>query len=306
MGKWMRRILAVLGVLIVIGGGAYYWFIVDSSPPSDEKAYALDMGEVRRLANSIPGEKVREIHDEHVATYSFPATAVVAGDGWASMDIPIQSYQLVYSDHTAILDTALDKALAKDAASFDQAAYDRMIGAMDHASLILVTHEHFDHIGGLTRHPHFSQIINATKLTQEQVDSPQHMEPTKLPEAAMRGYRPLVYDHYVAIAPGIVLIKSPGHSPGEQMVYVQRADGVEYLFLGDVAWTLRNVERLRTRARFVTTFTIREDRDPVMRELAALHRVHAAEPNLHMIPGHDAIVLAAALKTGLLIKGFKS
>ena len=41
------------------------------------------------------------------------------------------------------------------------------------------------------------------------------------------------------------------------------------------------------------------------RELAELHRIHAAEPNLHIIPGHDPIVLADALKTGLFIDKFK-
>ena len=89
------------------------------------------------------------------------------------------------------------------------------------------------------------------------------------------------------------------------MVYVQRADGAEYLFLGDVAWTLRNVELVRERARLVTQFFIREDRDAVMYELAELHRIHEAEPNLHIIPGHDPLVLADALKSGLFIDKFK-
>ena len=42
-----------------------------------------------------------------------------------------------------------------------------------------------------------------------------------------------------------------------------------------------------------------------MLELAELHRIHEAEPNLHMIPGHDATVLAASLQSGLLIDKFK-
>lgn len=303
MGKWRRRLLIALGILVASGGAGYYWLFVDSSPPSSG-AYTIDMAEVRRLAGSIPGNKVTEIRNEQVATYTFPATAVSAGDGWAKLEIPIQSYQLIFPDHTAIIDTALDRELAKGATSFNQDAYERMTLAMDRASLILVTHEHFDHMGGLARHPRFRNILTSMKLTKEQVDSP-YLAPAKLPSDLMRGYRPLVYDRYCAVAPGMVLIKAPGHSPGGQMIYVQRADGVEFLFLGDVAWTLRPVERVRTRARFVTTFTIREeDRNMVMRELAELHRVHLAEPKLHMIPGHDAIVRADALKTGLFVDRF--
>ena len=304
MGKWLRRILISLGVLAAIGGAAYYWLVVDSSAPSSG-SYSIDMAEVRRLAGSISGDKVTEVHVEHVASFSFPATAAVAGDGWATLDVPVQSYQLVFPDHTAIIDTALDKTLGKDTTSFYGDAYDRMISAMDRASLIVITHEHLDHIGGLSRHPHLKQILDVTKLTKEQVDSPEYMTSAKLPDGVLDGYKPLVYDRYVAIAPGVVLIKAPGHTPGSQMVFVQRADGTDYLFLGDVAWTLRNVELVRERARLITSYFIREDHDAVMLELAELHRIHEAEPNLHIIPGHDAIVLADALKTGLLIDKFK-
>ena len=207
MGKWQRRIIFVLSAVAVVGGAGYYWFFVDSSPPS-HGAYTINMAQVRRLADSIPGAKVTEIHDEHVADYSFPATAVLAGDGWAKVDIPIQSYQLVFPDHTAIIDTGLDRKLAKDAAAFNQDAYDRVMGAMDRASLILVTHEHFDHMGGLARHPHFEKILGATRLTKEQVESP-YLRPAMLQTEAMHGYKPLVYERYYAVAPGMVLIKAP-------------------------------------------------------------------------------------------------
>jgi glyoxylase-like metal-dependent hydrolase (beta-lactamase superfamily II) len=304
MGKWMRRVLIALGLLAVIGGAAYYWFIVDSSAPSGGR-YAIDMAEVRKLAASIPGEKPREVRVERVADFSFPATAAVAGDGWNTLPVPVQSYQLVFPGHTAIIDTALNNTQTNALTSFDAAAYARMQSAMETASLIVITHEHLDHIGGLSASPHLAEVLKATRLTKEQVDNPEYMTTAKLPDGPLKGYRPLVYDRYAAIAPGVVLIKAPGHTPGSQMVYVQRADGTEYLFLGDVAWTLRNVELVRERARLITQFMIREDHDAVMLELAELHRIHEAEPALHMIPGHDIRVLTASLKDGVLVEGFK-
>ena len=304
MGKWFRRILITLAVLAAIGAPAYYWYVVDSSAPSSG-SYAIDMAEVRRLADSISGAKAQEVHVEHVATFAFPATAVVAGDGWDTRDLPVQSYQLVFPDHTAIIDTALDKQLGKDTTSFYGEAYDRMSAAMDTASLIVITHEHLDHIGGLARHPHLKQIMDVTKLTKEQIANPEFMSEARLPADVLASAKPLIYDRYVAVAPGVVLIKAPGHTPGSQMVFVQRADGAEILFLGDVAWSLRNVELARERARLVTSFFLREDHDAVMLELAELHRIHEAEPNLHIVPGHDPGVLADALKSGLFIDKFK-
>lgn len=302
--RWWRGILATFGVLGAVAAIGYYWFIVDSSAPSSGQ-YSIDIAEVRRLAGSIEGAPADEIRVEHVATYAFPATAVVAGDGWSMLDIPIQSYQLVFPGHTAIIDTALDRtmATASGATAFHQDAFDRMTRAMDRASLILVTHEHFDHIGGLYSHPNVARLLAAARLTREQIMSP-YSEPATPPKFA--GYQPLVFDQYHAVAPGVVLIKAPGHAPGSQMIYVRRKDGTEYLFLGDEAWNLRNVETVRERARFVTTFNIpEEDRAAVMLHLAELHRIHTAEPGLQLIPGHDPAVLAAALQSGLLVAGFR-
>jgi hypothetical protein len=87
------------------------------------------------------------------------------------------------------------------------------------------------------------------------------------------------------------------------VTYVKRADGQEILFLGDVAWQMRNIEEVRERARLVT-WLVGEDREAVMGEFVELHRLHTAEPNLNMMPGHDSAELTRFLKAGLLTKGF--
>ncbi|MFZ2469081.1 MAG: MBL fold metallo-hydrolase [Parvibaculum sedimenti] len=302
---WKRIALGVLGAFILIGGGGYYWFVVESHAPADGY-FALDMEEIRRLADAQPGDKAVEIDAEKVAAFSFPMTAVVAGDGWRKVEMPVFSYRVVFpGGATAIIDTALDDKLGgSNLASFDKAAYDRMSAALDKASLIVITHEHMDHIGGLTEHPDVKHILPSTKLTQEQVDHPERSVPAAFPAGTLDGYKPLVYDHYVAIAPGVVLIKSPGHSPGSQMVYVQKADGTEVLFIGDVAWQFRNIDLVRERARLVTQFMLKEDREAVFAELTALKRLHEAEPKLNIVPGHDGVAVAALEKAGVIKAGF--
>lgn len=139
------------------------------------------------------------------------------------------------------------------------------------------------------------------RLTREQVNHPERMAPATIAS----GFQVIDYDRYYAAAPGIVLIKAPGHSPGSQMVFIQKADGAEFLLLGDVAWQMRNVDNVRERPRLLTTFMLHEDRDAVMLQLAELHRLQSTEPNLHMLPGHDGVPIAALEKQGLLIQGFK-
>jgi glyoxylase-like metal-dependent hydrolase (beta-lactamase superfamily II) len=302
----MRNTLIVLCGIVLAVGVSYYWLIVESHMPS-HTTYALDMAEVRRLSSSLPGDKPGAVEVERVALFRAPATAVVAGDGWQPVDLPVYSYRIVFSNMSIIVDTALsNEDGASSIAAFDGEAYARMEKALSEASQIVITHEHVDHIGGLTAHADLPGILHAVQLTREQVSHPEAMVPAKFPEHALDGYTPLDYGMYRALAPGVVLIKAPGHSHGSQMVYVATQDGAEFLLIGDVAWHFRNIAAQRERARLVTWFLLKEDRDAVFGELSALNRLHAAEPNVHIVPGHDGSVVDALTAAGLMKSRFTS
>lgn len=299
MLRWFGYILLTL---LVVGAAAYYWLIVDGSGPSS--GYTIDMAEVRSLANSIQNDKPTEIRVERIAAFKMPLTAMIAGESWNEVEVPVYSYQVAFPASTVVIDTAIDgRQAAKDNdPTFDAEAFARMQQAMKTASSIVITHEHLDHIGGLTSHPDIGAVLAHTKLTTEQVGNPDKL---KFPDGALTGYTPLSYEKYSVVAPGVVLIKAPGHTPGSQLVFVQLANGKEYLFLGDVAWRFENVERVRTRARLVSWWYLGEDRDAVMTELAEFKRIHDAEPNLIMVPGHDIVHMEKLTAAGAFAGPFK-
>lgn len=71
------------------------------------------------------------------------------------------------------------------------------------------------------------------------------------------------------------------------MIYVQLANGTEFLFVGDTA--PREVSWLERRppARLITDFTAPQNRVALIGWLNGLHDLDRAEPRLHLIPGHD-------------------
>ena len=305
MNRWLRRLLWTVASIAAAIAVAYYPLVRHSPQPTAD--FALDLAQVRGLADALPGAGPVAIRFEDVAAMRFSEAMLMAGDPWKETPMPVYSYQLVYPDRTIVVDTALARADAKPdfiGLRYDEAAYRRMNDAMAQASLIVVTHEHMDHIGGVAAHPGLARLRPALRLTAEQLANPRGMEPVKLPEAPLAGYEPLRYDALHALAPGVVLIKAPGHTPGSQMVYVRRADGRELLFLGDVSWRDRNIEHVRERPLFMTLL-IGEDRGAVIAQFQALHDLRKAEPGLAFVPGHDGVAVAKLVAAGLLQPGFR-
>lgn len=303
MGK--RRWLGIAIGLVAIGVPGYYALVKHSPAPGD--AFPLDIARIRALADSIPGDKPTAVRYEDVLALRFVEAMLMAGDPWKQTPMPVYSYQLVFPTRTIIVDTALAKADGKPeflGIRYDDTAYQRMNAAMTRASQIVITHEHMDHIGGIAAHPQLAQLKPALRLTAEQLANPKGMEPVKLPAGPLAGYEPLRYDDLLAIAPGVVLIKAPGHTPGSQMVYIKRADGRELLLLGDVSWRRRNIEQVRERPLFMTLL-IGENREQVIAQFAALNALARSEPGIALVPGHDGPAVEAVAAAGLLEAGFQ-
>jgi glyoxylase-like metal-dependent hydrolase (beta-lactamase superfamily II) len=299
----LKRGLAITILLLLCAlTGSVYWLFYDTGP-SPRAPYRLDLAAVRAAATRIPGALPTRIELEIVSHDAVPRIAMVGRSGWGKIVLVRASYRVVFPVRSVIIDTGYDEQAARSVGAdrFDRAAYRRVMRGLDGASLIVVTHEHGDHLGGALTSPHLAQFLPRLLLTRAQADSRQ--APPWLASIKAR-LRPFDYDEIDAVAPGIVLIKAPGHTPGSQMVYVRRADGREFLFMGDVASMLDNVRLQRQRSRYVTSFISGDDRAAVAAQLQALDAVSRANPALILVPGHDGKTIEALAARGLLGRQF--
>ena len=176
-----------------------------------------------------------------------------------------------------------------------------MQAALRRAQLIIITHEHGDHVAGVLRSDYREELAAKTILTQDQVQTlnlaPQLPEIGLTPTLA-RTYIIVDYELILAVAAGIVLIKSPGHTPGHQMIYVRLAGGQEFLFICDIGWSLDNITKLKLRPA-ETIARIGEDPQALMYQMTWIKRV-MDEDGLIIVPSHDDRLLTRYAEEGLL------
>jgi glyoxylase-like metal-dependent hydrolase (beta-lactamase superfamily II) len=107
------------------------------------------------------------------------------------------------------------------------------------------------------------------------------------------------------VAPGLVAIKNPGHTPGHLMFYIRTADGREMLYVGDLVWSYRNFEAGRTRSRAIATYFLGEDTSAVADQLRAVMFFAAAHPEVAILISHDADRLEHQIANGVVLAGIR-
>jgi glyoxylase-like metal-dependent hydrolase (beta-lactamase superfamily II) len=292
-----RRWPWVLGafVALVIGGG----YALVATPAAPTGQYVIDLAALHRAAATGPLPERIEV--EKVGTFAFPRTFVVAGDGFHLHSMVLLMHRVVWPDRSVVIDTAMGPEGAKKmpGSRMDPAAFARVQTALKQASAIVFTHEHVDHVGGVASAPDVAALAPQVRMTREQLDSPK-LERGDFPAGALARFAPLSYEGLYAVAPGVVLQKAPGHSPGSQLVYVELANGRRFLFVGDIAWTRDNITLQKGRPR-IAELLMKEDRGAVAAQLRAL----AALPSdVHVVVAHDPVALASDVAAGLYREGF--
>ena len=299
--------VGLLAVIVTAGLQHSLAANTDDLIPRESEPYPANLLQrVRQAATTVPGALADAINFVKVAE-SHRTYAAVIEDGSEDPFISARSaFQIVYPDGSIMLDSGMDETVHRFYGFGRVEPYwpdvnDTVQAALRRAQLIIITHEHGDHVAGVLRSDYRDELAPNTILTKDQVRTlslaPQLPEITLTPAQA-RDYIVVDYELILPVAPGVVLIKSPGHTHGHQMVYAQLAGGQEFLFIGDIGWSLDNITELKLRPA-ATIARVKEDPQALMHQMTWIKQV-MDEDGLIVVPSHDDRLLTRYAEEGLL------
>jgi glyoxylase-like metal-dependent hydrolase (beta-lactamase superfamily II) len=279
----------LLAALLLIGVPAY-WLLIDNRP-GDIAPKPVTIAQLRQAAVQLPGAAPKSVEVEAIGWRELPATLFVAGAGLKSRRVTVMAFRVLTADGREVLiDTGLTRKAAEEMGvdTFSDQGQTRVMAAIKRAGLILITHEHPDHIGGLRS--------AGPEASKRAMLNPAQLEAPGAARLAPHGLQ--------AVAPGIVVIPAPSHTPGSQMIFVRLVNGREYLFAGDIATYEQSWKELRARSRLIGDFIAPEVRGEVYAWLRTIQALKAENPQLIVVPGHDIEALFSEVRPSGIRRGF--
>lgn len=265
---------------------------------------------VRTAASVIPGEMPEAINYIKYAASIRKWKEIVEGGGEDDGSMARTAFQINYRDSYIMVDAGMDRAVhsffEKEAPQpFNDSMANRVSEALQQARLILITHEHGDHVAGVVRNAN-NTIAAKTILTTEQantlINDPQ-MPEIKLDADKRSEYIITEFESVLPVAPGVVLIKAPGHTNGELMVYAKLKNGKEYIFSGDVTWSFRGIAEKKQKPKSERK-RVGEDEDNIEKQLTWLND-RLSKDKMTILVSHDDIMLPQYEAKGLISEGFR-
>lgn len=278
---------------------------------AQENPYSNDLlPRIRAAADSLPGPRPRELRHIAVGEGLRPLNLELTVPDTQSVSTIFSVFQIRFADRWILVDAGVDSSAviqyvgSTHRVGYSTARYDSVQLALRDADHVVLTHEHWDHASGIQRGPYFRQVAAKTLLTTAQLQSlltPPVSTYIPMPADSASHFRTFDYELIHPVAPGVVLIKAPGHTPGSQFVYVRLGDDREILLIGDLTWRMAGVSANLQKPERVSEL-LKEDRAAIQRELDWVRSI-VKDGVVAVTPSHDKPRLDALVAAGLLHVG---
>jgi glyoxylase-like metal-dependent hydrolase (beta-lactamase superfamily II) len=266
-----------------------------TSPLSD----AL-LTKARAAASAVPGALPRELRFLKFGELTAPLRELVENAGDSLVVAAVTVFQIRYRRGWIMVDAGMNRDV-DTSITFWPSQFARVQQALRGANLILVTHEHHDHVAEVVRTSTLDLIAPKTLLNRSQVQTlieRPNSPLIQLTPARAHQYLVIDYDPLYPVAPGVVLIRAPGHTSGSQMVYVRLASGNEALFIGDIVWMMAGLESRVQKPRKASE-ELSEDRAALQQQIDWLSGLTARQ-GVVLINCHDDTWLRSLVRRGIL------
>ncbi len=261
------------------------------------------MDRVRSVSHMIPGKLPVEVRFQDFFHWKQPLSGLYEGGSPEIVDNVIGVFQIRFSDGWIMVDAAVEKELLWDG-DFSNGNYALIGDGLRGARMIVATHEHSDHIAGVIRGPWASAAEAKSLLTTEQLETivagPSYEPEFIISQEHADRFVSVKYDELLPIAPGVVLIKAPGHSPGSQIVYVLLHDNTEMLLVGDVIWNTGALDNVSQKP-MDASVRLNEDREAILPQMKWLKSILGT--STHLVVAHDAKAMSALIEKGVIRDG---
>ncbi len=158
---------------------------------------------------------------------------------------------------------------------------------------ILLTHGHWDHTSGISDFPKIPVLVTADEHRFIDGDSPWTAVARSLnanyteysfEEKSYLGF-PKSHDLYGDGS--IVIVSSPGHTPGSVIVFLALPNGRHYAMVGDLVWQREGIT-LREEKPWLLRRSADSDAEQVRENILRVAAIAARFPEMVIVPAHDS------------------